>query len=100
MSEPSRPRPSRFRRGAEALRHPPPGARAVAIATTSTIVLLVVVAFIVVNAPGWERVQSTFFDFEVFEERFEQLVYAFRINIQIFAIAQVMILACGLIVAV
>jgi polar amino acid transport system permease protein len=63
-------------------------------------VLLVVVAFIVVNAPGWERVQTTFFDFEVFDERFGQLVYAFRINIQIFLISQVLILFGGLILAV
>lgn len=62
--------------------------------------LLVVVAFIVVNSPGWERVQATFFSFEVFEERFEQLVRAFRKNIQIFLIAQVLVLIGGLILAV
>lgn len=62
--------------------------------------LLVVVAFIAVNSPGWERVQATFFSFEVFGERFGQFLYAFRINLQIFAISQVLILACGLLVAV
>jgi polar amino acid transport system permease protein len=93
-------RPSRSRRFAEALRHPPPGARAVAIATASTIVLLAVVTFIVVNSPGWERVQRTFFDFEVFAERFDDVLYAFRINVQLFLTAQGLILIFGLILAV
>jgi len=100
VSETKPAHPSRSRRISEALRHPPPGAKAVAIATTSTIVLLVVVGFVVINSPGWERVQSSFFDFDVFGERFEQLVYAFRINIQIFLISQAMILVCGLLLAV
>ncbi len=62
--------------------------------------MLAVVAFVVVNSPGWERVQTTFFDFQVFGERFEQILRAFRVNIQIFIIAQVMILICGLLLAV
>ncbi len=95
-----RTRPPRSQRFAEALRHPPPGAKAVAIATTSTIVLLVVVAFIVVNSPGWERVQATFFNFQVFQDRFTQILYAFRVNIQIFLIAQGLILAGGLVLAI
>jgi polar amino acid transport system permease protein len=95
-----RARPSRSQRISEALRHPPPGARAVLIATVSTFIVLAVVAFVVVNSPGWERVQTTFFDFEVFGERFTQILRAFRVNIQIFLIAQVMILICGLLLAV
>jgi polar amino acid transport system permease protein len=93
-------RPSLASRIAEGLRHPPPGARAVVIATVSTIVLLAVVAFVAVNSPGWERVQATFFSFEVFGERFTQLVSAFRVNVQIFLISQVLILGGGLVVAV
>ncbi len=62
--------------------------------------LLVVVAFIVVNSPGWERVQATFFSFDVFDERFEQLVRAFQKNIQIFLISQVLVLVGGLVLAV
>jgi polar amino acid transport system permease protein len=93
-------RPPRSQRLAEALRHPPPGAKAVAIATTSTIVLLVVVVFIMVNSPGWERVQEKFFNFEVFGERFEQLIYAFRVNVQIFLISQMLVLVGGLLLAV
>jgi polar amino acid transport system permease protein len=100
VSGTSRPRPSRSRSIAEALRHPPANARAVATATTSTIVLLVVVSFIVVNSEGWERVQATFFDFEVFGERFDDVLWAFRINIQLFLAAQVLILIGGLVLAI
>lgn len=98
--KPNRVRSSRSKRIAEGLRHPPPGAKVVAIATTSTIVLLVVVAFIVVNAPGWERVQAVFFDFELFAERIDDILWAFRVNIQVFLVAQVLVLIGGLIVAV
>jgi polar amino acid transport system permease protein len=93
-------RPPRSQRFVEALRHPPPGAKAVTLATTSTIVLLVVIVFVMVNSPGWERVQEKFFSFEVFGERFEQLLYAFRVNVQIFLIAQVLVLIGGLVLAV
>jgi len=93
-------RPTRSQRITEALRHPPPGARAVAIATISTIALLVVVVFIAVNSPGWERVQATFFDFELFGERIDDILYAFRINVQLFLTAQGLILIGGLVLAV
>lgn len=62
--------------------------------------LLAVVSFIVVNSPGWERVQRTFFDFEVFAERFDDVLYAFRINVQLFLTAQGLILIFGLVLAV
>ena len=100
MSDSTPTRPSRSQRYAEALRHPPPGAKAVAIATTSTIVLLVVVMFIVVNSPGWSRVQETFFDFEMVGERFDDIVYYFRVNVQLYLAAQVLVLIGGLVVAV
>ncbi len=100
MSDSTPTRPPRSQRFAEALRHPPPGAKAVAIATTSTLVLLVVVAFIVVNSPGWERAQAVFLDFDVFVERFDDILHAFRVNIQLFLTAQGLVLVGGLIVAV
>jgi polar amino acid transport system permease protein len=100
VSGTTRSRPSRTQRLADGLRHPPPGAKAVAIATASTIIVLAVVGFIVVNSRGWERVQAQFFNAQVFGERFEQLLWLFRINLQIFFIAQILILIVGLILAV
>ena len=69
MNDSSPTRPTRSQRIGEALRHPPPGAKTVAIATASTITVLAVVAYVVVNSPGWERAQAAFFDFDVFGER-------------------------------
>ena len=62
--------------------------------------MLAVAVFAVVNSPGWERVQATFFDFEVFGERFPQVLHAFRVNIQLFLASQGLILIGGLILAV
>ncbi len=100
MSGTSRDRPSRASRLAGSLRHPPPGAKAVTIATVSTIAVLAVVAIVVVNSPGWERVQSAFFSAEVFGERFLQILGAFRKNVEIFLISQVLILMGGLVLAI
>ena len=100
MSGSPRERTPRTRRLADSLRHPPPGAKAVAIATVSTIIVLAVVGFIVVNSPGWDRVQSTFFNAEVFAERFAQILRAFKTNIEIFITAQVFILIGGMVLAI
>jgi polar amino acid transport system permease protein len=90
-------RPRRF---IEAIREPPPGATTVAIATVSTFIVLAVVGFIVVNSPGWPRVQATFFDSEVFAERLPQILAAFRKNLELFVAAQALILIGGLILAI
>ncbi|MFV2064235.1 MAG: amino acid ABC transporter permease [Chloroflexota bacterium] len=100
MNDSSPTRPTRSQRIGEALRHPPAGAKTVAIATASTIIVLAVVAYVVVSSPGWERAQAAFFDFDVFGERTGQLLYAFRINIQIFVISQILVLVGGLALAV
>jgi polar amino acid transport system permease protein len=100
VNDSSPPRPTRSQRLSEAFRHPPPGAKTVAVAAASTNKVLGVVAYIVVNSPGWERAQTSFFNFEVFGERTGQLVYAFRINIQIFVVSQIFVLIGGLILAV
>jgi polar amino acid transport system permease protein len=89
----------RVRRFIDAIREPPPGATTVTIATVSTIIVLTVVGFIVVNSPGWPRVQATFFDGEVFAERFPQILAAFRKNLELFVAAQILILIGGLVLA-
>ena len=74
MSRSRRPGTPWSRRVSDALRHPPPGAAAVTIAMVSTVIVLTVVGLIIVNSPGWSRVQETFFDGEVFMERFPQIL--------------------------
>jgi polar amino acid transport system permease protein len=75
-------------------------ARSVAIAVVSTIVFLVVAGLAVVNSPGWEEVKRFFFDREEFAESFPRILDAFVNNVKLFCIAEVFILAVGLLLAV
>ncbi len=76
------------------------GRRAVGIALISTVVLFGLLIFVVVNAPGWERVQASFFDWENFGESAPKIVAKFEVNIRLFLIAEVLILVLGLVLAV
>jgi polar amino acid transport system permease protein len=86
---------------------PPPGksggpgaTRYLLIAVASTVVVFALLAYLVVNAPGWERVKSSFFDWDQFVESAPGIVAAFRINIALFLTAEVLILVFGLLLAV
>jgi polar amino acid transport system permease protein len=70
------------------------------IALVSTIVFFGGLGWVVTNAPGWKLVQASFFNADVFRASLPGIVSAFGINIQLFLIAEVLILVLGLIVAV
>jgi polar amino acid transport system permease protein len=76
------------------------GGGALLVAALSTIVFFTVVGIVVVNAPGWERVQSAFFDWDNFAESAPGIVAKFWVNIRLFLIAEVLILVLGLVLAV
>ncbi|RBQ15747.1 amino acid ABC transporter permease [Spongiactinospora rosea] len=73
--------------------------RSGSIATASTFVFLVLVALVVTNAPGWERVRETFFDGEVFAAALPDVLAGFWNNVKIFLIAEPLILLAGLLIA-
>ena len=75
-------------------------ARAVAIAVLSSIVLFGAVGYAIVHAPNWPAVQQSFLDPKVFAESLPEIVAAFGINVQLFLIAEVLILVLGLVIAV
>jgi polar amino acid transport system permease protein len=80
-----------------------PDARAVRsslVAIASCFVVFGGLGWIVVNAPGWPEVQTSFFNREVFEKTLPSLVDAFVINIQLFVVAEVLVLVFGLVLAV
>ena len=78
-----------------------PGAtRYVLIAVISTVVVFALIALLVVNSPGWERVKASFFDWDNFAESAPGIVAAFRVNIALFLTAEVLILLLGLLLAV
>ena len=58
------------------------------------------IAFVVVNSPGWERVQAQFFDWENFAASAPDIVAKFLVNVRLFLIAEVVILLLGLALAV
>jgi polar amino acid transport system permease protein len=76
------------------------GARGVAIALASTAVVFVLLALAVTHAPGWPEVRRTFFDWGEFRASFPEIARAFKLNVKIFCIAEVFILAFALLLAV
>jgi polar amino acid transport system permease protein len=74
--------------------------RSALIATISTVVLLAVVATIVVNSPGWPAARSSFFDVRVGWHDLPGLLKALWINLQIMAIAEVLVLVLAATLAI
>ena len=73
---------------------------ALLVAAVSTAAFFTVVGFIVVNAPGWERVSASFLDWENFAESAPGIIGKFGVNVSLFLIAEVLILAFALVLAV
>ncbi|MFF4324021.1 amino acid ABC transporter permease [Streptomyces sp. NPDC001568] len=69
------------------------------ISTGCTILGLVALAAAAVASPGWERVDSLFLDGAELREAFPELLRGFWLNIQMFIVAEVLILVLGLLIA-
>jgi polar amino acid transport system permease protein len=75
-------------------------ARRNALVGMASLVGFVLVATLLVGrSPGWPAVQETFFNGAEFESTFPGLLEAFWLNVRIFLIAEPLILALGLLVA-
>jgi polar amino acid transport system permease protein len=73
----------------------------VVIGGLSTLVVVLVLGWLIVNSSGWPRVQSVFFDADVFFDALPDITRALVLkNLVIFAIAEVLILFFALVVAV
>jgi polar amino acid transport system permease protein len=57
-------------------------------------------AFVIVNSAGWPEVQQYFFNGEIFRESLPKILSKFWVNIQLFLLAEVLILVFGLLLAV
>ena len=75
-------------------------ARNVSIAVLSTIVVFAVIALSIVNSPGWQTVKSAFFNRAEARDVFPLVARAFLLNVKMFTIAEVLILAFALVLAV
>ena len=74
--------------------------KAVLVASASTLALGIVAVWLVGTSPGWPRVQESFFSWLDAEAAFPAIGEAFWLNIKLFILAEPLILALGLLVAV
>ncbi len=80
---------------------PAPGdRRGLLIALVSTAVFFGAIGLVIVSSSGWPRVQESFFDPETFAESWPRVTRAFWVNVQLFLIAEVLVLVLGLVIAV
>src|SRR5437660_9942818 len=75
-------------------------ARNVSVAMLSTLVVFTTLVLIVINSPGWQKVKTTFFNPDEVRTYFGTIGHAFVLNINIFLVAEVLILALALGLAV
>ncbi len=76
------------------------GRRGVAVALASTIVFFAVVVLAVTHSPGWPEVRRTFFSWSEFRSSLPEIAHAFKLNVKIFCISEVFILAFALLLAI
>lgn len=74
--------------------------RSTLVALVSTVLVFGVLAAITVNSPGWPAVQSSFFDSGIFWSSLPDIASAFLVNVELFLIAEVLILVLALLLAV
>ena len=76
------------------------GTRGALVATTSTIVVFAALGWLIVSSPGWPEVRRAFFNAEIFAESFPKILAAFWVNVQLFLMAEAVILVFALFLAV
>jgi polar amino acid transport system permease protein len=79
------------------------GTRSTWVAVASTLIFFSILGVAVVNSPGWSAdggVKDQFFDGALFRESLPKILDGFWLNVQIFLIAEVLVLALALVLAV
>lgn len=74
--------------------------RGVVVATASTVLVFATLAVLVASSPGWPRVKQTFFNVHEFKAWWPDVLHAFWLNVKIFTVCEVAILALALGIAV
>jgi polar amino acid transport system permease protein len=74
--------------------------RSIAVATTSSLVVVTAIVVFIPRMPRWDRVRESFFNGERFRGSFPRLLEAFVLDIKIFAWSTPSILLLALLVAV
>ncbi|UYM07201.1 amino acid ABC transporter permease [Solicola gregarius] len=71
-----------------------------AIATISTVVVIMLIGYAVVSAPGWDRVHEVYFNWSDVKRTFPDIGEAFVLNIKLFMVTEVAVLVLALVVAI
>jgi len=72
------------------------GRRGVLVGVASVIVVFGVLGWVVVNSPNWPLVRDAFFNAKYFWKALPYVAQGFVVNIQLFLISEVLVLICGL----
>ncbi len=73
--------------------------RSMIVAATSTVIVVAALYIFVPMAPGWDKVQKSFFNGAVLAKSFPKLLDAFLVNVMIFAWSAPAIAVLGLLIA-
>lgn len=74
-------------------------AKSVAVSFGSTLVFAIVIWFTVINTPGWELVQRSFFNFEVAVQALPRVIEGLWLNVRVLLVAAVGVLVVALLLA-
>jgi polar amino acid transport system permease protein len=66
----------------------------------STVVFFTILVVAVINSPGWPAVREAFLNAQRFKEAFPGILRAFRLNVELFLVAEVFILVLALFIAI
>jgi polar amino acid transport system permease protein len=73
--------------------------RGAAISALSTVVVLGALAALILTSKGWPNVRDTFFSWSAFKDSFPGVLEGFWLDIRIFVIVEIVVLALGMVVA-
>ena len=74
--------------------------RSVLVSIVSTLVFATVLALVLVNSPGWEKVRESFFDFAVARDAFPRVIKGLWLNIQVLVVAALGVAVLGTLLAI
>lgn len=90
------PSPARIAREAAAGRA---ARRSALVAATSTIVVALILYLALTNAPGWDRVQTSFFSLDYAVSSLPDILRGLWLNLRVMLVSEVLILVLGLAIA-